>query len=94
MIEDCQKNGQLDPATMGSMSNVGLMAQQAEEYGSHARTFHMEAAGSVRIVDTDGRELLTQSVSEAWDRCAYVSTYYHHHTIGHTRLMSRRLVLL
>jgi len=64
MIEDCQKNGQLDPATMGSMSNVGLMAQQAEEYGSHARTFHMEAAGSVRIVDTDGRELLTQPVEK------------------------------
>ena len=64
VIEDCQKNGQFDPATMGSVANVGLMAQKAEEYGSHDKTFEIKAAGSVRVVDGDGTTLLEQKVSE------------------------------
>jgi len=62
VIEDCQKHGQFDPATMGSVSNVGLMAQKAEEYGSHDKTFAAPANGTIRIVDAGGRTLLEQSV--------------------------------
>ncbi len=64
MIEDCQKNGQFDPSTMGSVPNVGLMAQKAEEYGSHDKTFEMAAAGTVRVVDESGKVLLEQSVEQ------------------------------
>lgn len=66
VIEDCKQNGQFDPATMGSVSNVGLMAQKAEEYGSHDKTFVAAANGVIRIVDTAGQTLLEQSV-EAGD---------------------------
>ncbi len=66
VIEDCRKNGQFDPATMGSVSNVGLMAQKAEEYGSHDKTFVAPANGTIRIVDAGGKTLLEQSV-EAGD---------------------------
>ncbi|WP_429886273.1 NADP-dependent isocitrate dehydrogenase [Geoalkalibacter halelectricus] len=62
MIEDCQKNGQYDPATMGSVSNVGLMAQKAEEYGSHDKTFTAPGDGVIRVVDTSGATLLEQKV--------------------------------
>jgi len=62
VIEDCKEHGQFDPATMGSVSNVGLMAQQAEEYGSHDKTFVAPGNGTIRIVDTGGRTLLEQSV--------------------------------
>ncbi len=62
IIEDCQKNGQFDPATMGSVSNVGLMAQKAEEYGSHDKTFISEGEGVVRVVDADGKVLMEQKV--------------------------------
>ncbi len=62
VIEDCQKHGQFDPATMGSVSNVGLMAQKAEEYGSHDKTFAAPGNGTMRIVDAGGRTLLEQSV--------------------------------
>jgi len=62
VIEDCKKHGQFDPATMGSVSNVGLMAQQAEEYGSHDKTFAAPGNGTIRIVDAGGRTLLEQSV--------------------------------
>jgi isocitrate dehydrogenase len=62
VIEDCQKHGQFDPATMGSVSNVGLMAQQAEEYGSHDKTFAAPGNGTIRIVDAGGGALLEQSV--------------------------------
>ncbi|QAR32613.1 NADP-dependent isocitrate dehydrogenase [Geovibrio thiophilus] len=62
IIEDCQKNGQFNPATMGSVSNVGLMAQKAEEYGSHDKTFIVEAEGTVRVVDADGKVLMEQKV--------------------------------
>jgi len=62
VIEDCKKHGQFDPATMGSVSNVGLMAQQAEEYGSHDKTFAAPGNGTIRIVDAGGRTLLEQGV--------------------------------
>jgi isocitrate dehydrogenase len=65
-VEDCRKNGALDPATMGSVPNVGLMAQKAEEYGSHDKTFEMSGDGVVRIVDANGTALLEQKV-EAGD---------------------------
>jgi isocitrate dehydrogenase len=62
VIEDCNKHGQFDPATMGSVSNVGLMAQKAEEYGSHDKTFTAPGKGAIRIVDAGGKTLLEQSV--------------------------------
>ncbi len=62
VIEDCKKHGQFDPATMGSVSNVGLMAQKAEEYGSHDKTFAAPGNGTIRIVDAGGKTLLEQSV--------------------------------
>jgi len=62
VIEDCKQNGQFDPATMGSVSNVGLMAQKAEEYGSHDKTFAAPGNGTIRIVDAVGGTLLEQSV--------------------------------
>jgi len=62
IIEDCQQHGQFDPATMGSVSNVGLMARKAEEYGSHDKTFQAPYEGVIRVVDTDGNALLEQPV--------------------------------
>src|ERR1700733_14757320 len=62
VIEDCKKNGQFDPATMGSVSNVGLMAQKAEEYGSHDKTFVAPGNGTIRIVAAGSKTLLVQSV--------------------------------
>ncbi|MBI5533938.1 MAG: NADP-dependent isocitrate dehydrogenase [Deltaproteobacteria bacterium] len=62
MIEDCQKHGQFNPATMGSVSNVGLMAQKAEEYGSHDKTFEAPGPGTMRVVDASGKALLEQTV--------------------------------
>ena len=62
VIEDCKQNGQFDPANMGGVSNVGLMAQKAEEYGSHDKTFVAPGNGTIRIVDAGGRTLLAQSV--------------------------------
>ena len=62
IIEDCQTHGQFNPAAMGSVSNVGLMAQKAEEYGSHDKTFEASAAGTIRLVDTDGNVIMTQTV--------------------------------
>lgn len=63
IIEDCQKNGQFDPAKMGSVANVGLMAQKAEEYGSHDKTFEAEGTGSIQVVDeATGEVLLQQNV--------------------------------
>jgi isocitrate dehydrogenase len=67
IIEDCRKNGALSPATMGSVPNVGLMAQKAEEYGSHDKTFIAQAAGTIRVVvEATGETLLEQKV-EAGD---------------------------
>jgi isocitrate dehydrogenase len=63
IIDDCRKNGKLDPATMGSVPNVGLMAQKAEEYGSHDKTFLAPANGTMRVVDdASGQTLLEQKV--------------------------------
>jgi isocitrate dehydrogenase len=62
IIEDCQKHGAFDVATIGSVPNVGLMAQKAEEYGSHDKTFYAPAAGTIRVVDTAGATLLFQKV--------------------------------
>ncbi len=66
VVDDCKKNGAYDPRTMGSVPNVGLMAQKAEEYGSHDKTFEIAADGVVRIVDDKGAVLLEQPV-EAGD---------------------------
>jgi isocitrate dehydrogenase len=63
-VEDCKKHGALDPATMGSVPNVGLMAQKAEEYGSHDKTFEVADDGVVRIVDSTGNVLLEQPVEQ------------------------------
>ncbi|QDV05100.1 Isocitrate dehydrogenase [NADP] [Planctomycetes bacterium Poly30] len=64
VIEDCQANGQFDPATMGNVANVGLMAKKAEEYGSHDKTFFAAAGGVIRVVDAKGELLLEQPVEE------------------------------
>ena len=61
-ILDCQRYGAFDPATMGSVSNVGLMAQKAEEYGSHDKTFESPASGSIRVLDSSNAILLEQRV--------------------------------
>jgi len=66
VIEDCKKHGAFDPVTMGDVPNVGLMAQAAEEYGSHDKTFVIPAAGVVRLLDESGNALLEQNV-EAGD---------------------------
>lgn len=63
-IADCKKHGALDPKTMGSVPNVGLMAQKAEEYGSHDKTFEISGTGIVRAVDASGKTLLEQKVEE------------------------------
>ena len=65
-IEDCKAHGAFDPKTMGSVPNVGLMAQQAEEYGSHDKTFEVATGGTVRVVADDGSVLLSRPV-EAGD---------------------------
>ena len=71
VIDDCRANGAFDPATMGSVPNVGLMAQAAEEYGSHDKTFELPADGTVRVVDDAGRVLMTHDVSagDIWRAC-------------------------
>ena len=62
VIEDCKVNGAYDPTTMGSVPNVGLMAQKAEEYGSHDKTFQLDKPGKIQVVDADGNVLLEQEV--------------------------------
>jgi isocitrate dehydrogenase len=71
VIADCKAHGALDPATMGSVPNVGLMAQKAEEYGSHDKTFEIPADGTVRVVDADGAVLLEHEVEKGdiWRAC-------------------------
>jgi isocitrate dehydrogenase len=70
-IDFCKKNGQFDPTTMGSVSNVGLMAQKAEEYGSHDKTFKVAANGTMRVVDESGAVLIQHEVEEGdiWRGC-------------------------
>ena len=71
VLDDCRANGAFDPATMGSVPNVGLMAQAAEEYGSHDKTFELTAAGVVRIVDSSGATLIEHDVEpgDIWRAC-------------------------
>jgi isocitrate dehydrogenase len=64
VIDDCKKNGAFNPTTMGSVPNVGLMAQAAEEYGSHDKTFQIAADGVVRVVDAAGKVLIEQAVEQ------------------------------
>ncbi|MBK6010329.1 NADP-dependent isocitrate dehydrogenase [Streptomyces sp. MBT53] len=64
VLDDCRAHGAYDPSTMGSVPNVGLMAQKAEEYGSHDKTFEVQAAGTVRLVDQAGNVVLEQSVAK------------------------------
>ncbi len=70
-IEFCREHGAFDPATMGTVPNVGLMAQKAEEYGSHDKTFQAPADGTIRIVDGDGNILIEHSVEKGdlWRAC-------------------------
>jgi isocitrate dehydrogenase len=70
-IDNCKQHGAFDPRTMGTVPNVGLMAQQAEEYGSHDKTFQMSAAGTVRIVDERGTTLIQHEVEpgDIWRAC-------------------------
>ncbi|MGE3271073.1 MAG: NADP-dependent isocitrate dehydrogenase [Chloroflexota bacterium] len=70
-IDDCRANGAYDPKTMGTVPNVGLMAQAAEEYGSHDKTFEIPAAGTVRVVDQAGKVIFEHAVSEGdiWRMC-------------------------
>ena len=67
MINFCKTNGAFDPTTMGTVPNVGLMAQKAEEYGSHDRTFELEADGVANIIDIDTGEVLLNETVEAGD---------------------------
>jgi isocitrate dehydrogenase len=71
MVRDCQAHGQFNPSTMGSVPNVGLMAQKAEEYGSHDKTFEIPADGVVRVVDADGTTLMEHAVEagDIWRAC-------------------------
>jgi isocitrate dehydrogenase len=62
VIEDCREHGQFDPSTMGSVSNVGLMAKKAEEYGSHDKTFEAPGAGEIAVIDQNGDKVITQPV--------------------------------
>ncbi len=70
-IEDCRANGAFDPATMGSVPNVGLMAQKAEEYGSHDKTFEIPQAGTVKVLDSAGNTLMEHHVQpgDIWRAC-------------------------
>jgi isocitrate dehydrogenase len=70
-VDDCRRNGAFDPTTMGTTPNVGLMAQAAEEYGSHDKTFEVASAGTVRIVDGEGNTLIEHEVQpgDIWRAC-------------------------
>jgi isocitrate dehydrogenase len=71
VIDDCKAHGAFDVTTMGTVSNVGLMAQAAEEYGSHSKTFELAAAGTVRVVDDSGRTVIEHRVEagDVWRLC-------------------------
>src|SRR5205814_5000949 len=71
VLDDCRANGAFDPVTMGTVPNVGLMAQAAEEYGSHDKTFEVPAAGTVRVVDDSGTVLMEHKVEagDIWRAC-------------------------
>jgi isocitrate dehydrogenase len=71
VIDDCRQHGAFDVPTMGSVANVGLMAQQAEEYGSHDKTFEMASKGTVRVADAGGRTIMEHAVDagDIWRMC-------------------------
>jgi isocitrate dehydrogenase len=71
VLDDCRANGAFDPTTMGTVPNVGLMAQAAEEYGSHDKTFEIQAAGKVQVLDADGSVLIEHDVApgDIWRAC-------------------------
>jgi len=71
VIDDCRANGAFDPTTMGTVPNVGLMAQAAEEYGSHDKTFEIQSAGAVQLVDSKGNVLIEHQVApgDIWRAC-------------------------
>ncbi|MCC4605537.1 NADP-dependent isocitrate dehydrogenase [Xanthomonas campestris] len=71
VIDDCKAHGAFDPATMGSVPNVGLMAQKAEEYGSHDKTFQMPGAGTVKVTDGNGKTVFEHAVEagDLWRMC-------------------------
>lgn len=71
VIDDCRAHGAFDPTTMGTVPNVGLMAQAAEEYGSHNKTFEVEYAGTIQVVDSSGTALIEHQVSpgDIWRAC-------------------------
>ncbi|MCD0246596.1 NADP-dependent isocitrate dehydrogenase [Xanthomonas melonis] len=71
VIDDCKAHGAFDPASMGSVPNVGLMAQKAEEYGSHDKTFQMPAAGTVKVTDGNGKSVFEHAVEagDLWRMC-------------------------
>jgi len=71
VIDDCRAHGAFDPRTMGNVANVGLMAQKAEEYGSHDKTFEIPAAGTVRVISKDGTVLMQHAVEvgDIWRMC-------------------------
>jgi len=71
VIDDCRANGAFDPTTMGTVPNVGLMAQAAEEYGSHDKTFEVQSAGTVQLVDSKGAVLIEHQVApgDIWRAC-------------------------
>ncbi|GAA1763186.1 NADP-dependent isocitrate dehydrogenase [Pseudarthrobacter sulfonivorans] len=71
VVDDCRANGAFDPTTMGTVPNVGLMAQAAEEYGSHDKTFEIQEAGTVQIVDGSGKVLIEHDVApgDIWRAC-------------------------
>ena len=70
-IDFCKANGAFDPTTMGTVPNVGLMAQKAEEYGSHDKTFELNADGIVKVIDSDGNTLISHNVEagDIWRMC-------------------------
>ncbi|GAB4285629.1 MAG: NADP-dependent isocitrate dehydrogenase [Candidatus Rifleibacteriota bacterium] len=70
-IDFCKENGAFDPRTMGSVSNIGLMAQKAEEYGSHNKTFELQADGKIQVIDSDGNVLMEHEVEKGdiWRMC-------------------------
>jgi isocitrate dehydrogenase len=71
VLDDCRANGAFDPTTMGTVPNVGLMAQAAEEYGSHDKTFEIQAEGKVQVLDADGAVLIEHDVApgDIWRAC-------------------------
>ena len=71
VIEDCKQHGAFNPSTMGSVPNIGLMAQKAEEYGSHDKTFEIQEAGTVRIVTDNGQVMMEHQVEKGdiWRAC-------------------------